>query len=213
MSTDAIQATKILLRRALRRVRRTLSPPDPSFTIEDFQRREKHRADYEWVASSLIRHVPFESAYDVGCANALLLEPLHRAGKTVRGIELSKDVKAVLSPDVARLVDIGDFAKARGTWDLVCCVEVAEHIQPERSAELVRTLVELAQHFTYFTAAPPGQPGQGHINCRPHEEWNDLFVEAGWECDMERTEALRHDLENLTTAVWLRSNSYILKKA
>ncbi len=183
--------------------------PKP-YREQDFRRRLRYRDDYLALAGHLVDLLDFESAYDVGCANAFLLEGFDAAGKRIAGIEASPAVRGVLPAQLAERVVIGDFVAATGSWDLVCCVEVAEHIEPSRSRELVATICALASRWIYFTAAPPGQAGRGHINCRPHAEWLDWLDQAGWRCDRERTDRLRQRLAALTLTPWLRQNSFVL---
>ena len=180
------------------------------YRAKHFRRREEMRPDYARVAASLLERLDFETVADVGCANGFLLEAFLDAGKRIAGIELSPAVVEVLREGVAPYVAIGDFAEMTGRHDLVCCVEVAEHIPAERSAELVATLARLAERWIYFTAAPPGQSGHGHINCRPHAEWLGMFAERGWSADDALTTAFRGDLEALEKAHWLRANSFVL---
>lgn len=175
-----------------------------------FLRREVMRPDYVTVAQSLMRRLDFDSAADVGCANGFLLEAFLDAGKRIAGIELSPEVREVLRDEIRQFVSIGDFSELDGRYDLVCCVEVAEHIAPVRSDDLVDSVARLAARWIYFTAAPPGQGGRGHINCRPHEEWLQMFEERGWLLDIETTVPLRDDLGSLEQAVWLRGNSFLL---
>lgn len=176
----------------------------------DFRRREHYRDDYLELGGYLLEDLEFESVIDVGCANGFLLEAFDAAGKELAGIEASAEVVGVLPRSIADRVAVGDFSEATGSWDLVCCVEVAEHIPPDRSGDLVATLSGLARRWIYFTAAPPGQGGRGHINCRPHEEWLAWFAEAGWHQDRALTRTLREQLQSLTEAPWLRTNSFIL---
>jgi SAM-dependent methyltransferase len=180
------------------------------YRARHFHRREVMRPDYVRVARSLMRRLDFDSAADVGCANGFLLEEFLDAGKRIAGIELSPEVHEVLRHDLRPFVSIGDFSEMSGRFDLVCCVEVAEHIAPARSDDLVDSLTPLATKWIYFTAAPPGQGGHGHINCRPHEEWLAMFGERGWVRDAETTAALRRDLGSLEQAVWLAGNSFLL---
>lgn len=184
---------------------------DRSFTAATFEQRERFRGDYQRVAAALLELLPFASALDVGCANGFLLDAFLDAGKRVRGIELSPAVAEVLAPRLRELVDVGDFSLAGGRWDLVCCVEVAEHIPPERSRELVAKLASLAVSWIYFTAAPTGQTGRGHINCRSHLEWLDWFALEGWMLD-PRSHALRQRLRQLEHVPWLVSNSALLAR-
>jgi SAM-dependent methyltransferase len=182
------------------------------FEEKHFRAREKFRPDYRLLASALLGRLTFDSVFDVGCANGFLLEAFLAAGKRIGGIELSAAAAAVLPAEIRPSVAIGDFAQATGRWDLVCCVEVAEHIVPARSAELVEVVAGAADRWVYFTAAPPGQSGRGHINCRPPEDWVALFGAEGWSLDEGVTADLRADLEALSEAHWLRGNSLLLRR-
>ncbi len=59
-------------------------------------------------------------------------------------------------------------------FDLALSVEVAEHLEPSRSASFVADLCQLAP-VVVFGAALPRQGGCGHINCRPHSYWIEQF--------------------------------------
>ncbi|MFP3941146.1 MAG: class I SAM-dependent methyltransferase [Thermoanaerobaculia bacterium] len=201
------------------RIRTWLGRPKP-YGRRHFRQREALRADYRLLARSLLRHLDFGAVLDVGCANAFLLEVFRDAGREVAGIEASPAIRSVLAPELCGVVRIGDFREALdlvraggpGAWDLVACVEVAEHIEPDRSEELVETLVSVAGRWIYFTAAPPGQTGHGHINCRPHGEWLAWFEARGWAPAPPETDAVRRDLSHLGRAVWLRGNSFVLQR-
>lgn len=195
-----------------RRILDWLGIPSP-FGAAEFRARERFRRDYVRLADALDEHVDFSTVLDVGCANGFLLEELRLRGHQVAGIEISPEVHEVLPAELTPLVEVGDFTAARGEWDLVVSIEVAEHIAPERSVELVETLAARARRAIFFTAAPPGQRGRGHINCRPHEEWLSWFGERGWTIDQNTTGALRRDLEKLEEAGWLRRNSFLLRRA
>jgi SAM-dependent methyltransferase len=173
--------------------------------------RERYRPDYVIVARGILELVEFETMYDVGCANGFLLAAFHAAGKRVRGIDLSPDIKQAVGDELVDCVEVGDFSDASGSYDLVCCVEVAEHIRSERSRDLVHTITTLAKRWIYFSAAPPGQLGRGHINCRPHEEWLAWLRERGWEVDDDKTARLRRTLKSLQQAKWLERNSFLLR--
>ena len=197
-------------------LRKRLGRPSP-FAARHFRKREALRQDYALLADALLDLLGFDSVLDVGCANGFLLERFAAAGKEIAGIEASPAVRKVLSPGVAAAVVVGDFAEVPQRFprpfDLVCCVEVAEHIDPARSRELVTVVTGAASRWIYFTAAPPGQSGRGHINCRPHEEWLGWFEEEGWRVAGKETDALRAALEHLTRAHWLQGNSFLLAPA
>lgn len=62
-------------------------------------------------------------------------------------------------------------------YELAICLEVAEHLPPTSAEALVEGLAQA--NMVLFSAATPGQVGVGHINCRPHDYWHDLFARHG----------------------------------
>jgi len=182
------------------------------FRSEDYALQEQYAKDYGLIAASLLQELEFDSVIDLGCANGLLLLPFHGAGKEIRGIELSPSVTSHLPSELREVVVIGDFSAMNGQADLVCCVEMAEHIRPNRSEELVDKLTSLARRWIYFSAAPPGQGGRGHINCRSMSEWTGWFEARGWRLDEEKTAVLASTTQGLEKALWLHGNSVIFGK-
>lgn len=193
-----------------------LAKPKP-YRARHFRKREELRGDYAILADSLLELLEFDSVLDVGCANGFLLERFGAVGKEVAGIERSPAVRDMLSEPLAETVAVGDFAEVPKRWsrpfDLVCCVEVAEHVEPHRSEELVDVLAGRAGRWIYFTAAPPGQSGHGHINLRPHDVWLSWFGRRGWEVAPDELSRLRQALGRLERARWLVENSFLLRPA
>jgi hypothetical protein len=68
-----------------------------------------------------------------------------------------------------------------GRFDLVICLEVAEHLPFERSASLVEELCQLGD-VVLFSAAIPFQGGTQHINEQWPEFWALLFRSFGFVC-------------------------------
>ncbi|WP_263784431.1 class I SAM-dependent methyltransferase [Salinibacter grassmerensis] len=187
-----------------------LNPDPEKFDKDALKGRQKYKDDYRILAESLSSNINFENFFDVGCAQGLLMMPLHKKGFDVRGIEVSEDVTEFLPDSLKPHVTIGDFQEVAGSYDLVCCVEVAEHIEPARSKALVSKLCDLSDQHIYFTAAPPGQHGHGHINCRPHEHWIRWFNAKGWHVDELTTQKIREDLATVEHTHWLKENSFVL---
>jgi SAM-dependent methyltransferase len=93
--------------------------------------------------------------------------------------------------------------------DLAYCIEVAEHMPAELGERLVTFLGEAAP-YVMFTAAPPGQGGQGHINEQPREYWIDRFEKTGMTYLPELTDRLRQDLsEHLRYGLWISENAMV----
>lgn len=125
--------------------------------------------------------LPIASVLDVGCAYGTWLKAW-RAG----GVE---DVLGVDGPwvDTSRLEIPSDrfvshdldqpFALGR-RFDLVESLEVAEHLPASRAATFVDNLTAHGDAIL-FSAAPPGQGGENHVNERPYDYWRSLFHERG----------------------------------
>ena len=67
-------------------------------------------------------------------------------------------------------------------FDLVLCLEVAEHLSPGSADILVRCLTAHGDRIL-FSAACPGQEGQHHINCQWPGYWQAMFNKFGFRCD------------------------------
>ena len=87
-------------------------------------------------------------------------------------------------------------------FDIAICMEVAEHINPQASASLIKLLTKHA-NVVIFTAAVPNQGGHGHINCQPRTFWNKLFVEQNFTIN---TKVMPFIQSNENIAIWYRLN-------
>lgn len=120
------------------------------------------------------------SVIDVGCGEGWWAKAFQDAGvETVAGVDGHDGAHAVVP---YRQVDLGqpftgDDDMAR--FDLAVCLEVAEHLAPERAEGFVSDLCVLAP-VVAFSAAIPGQGGVGHLNEQPPQYWADLFEACGY---------------------------------
>ena len=121
--------------------------------------------------------LPVRSVIDIGCARGTWLrewqaqcadEILGLDGDFVDRSKLEIDPACFVVHDLA-----ARFEQAR-RFDLAQSLEVAEHLAPERAASFVADLVALAP-VVLFSAAPPGQGGENHLNEQPGEYWRRLF--------------------------------------
>lgn len=150
---------------------------------------------------------PVESVLDVGCGAGAWLKVWSSLGAEITGldgeyvnpdqllIESERFVAADLSRDF--------FLEQR--FSLVQSLEVAEHL-PESSARgFVASLCRHAD-MVLFSAAPPGQGGENHINEQPYEFWRDLFREQGYALyDVIRPSLLSDE----GVMPWYRYNSFL----
>jgi SAM-dependent methyltransferase len=91
------------------------------------------------------------------------------------------------------------------TFDLAVCMEVAEHLSPNRAAGFVEELTQLAP-AVLFSAAIPGQGGTNHINEQWQDYWASRFAQFGFRpIDCVRP-ALWTDAE---VPFWYRQNAIL----
>ena len=72
-------------------------------------------------------------------------------------------------------------ARASPSFDLVLCLEVAEHLPFHRAPTLIRDLTSFAD-VVLFSAAVPFQFGTQHVNEQWPEFWSILFRAEGFSC-------------------------------
>lgn len=64
-------------------------------------------------------------------------------------------------------------------WPLVLCLETAEHLTPESGDRLVAELCRVGREVLW-SAAIPGQGGDGHVNEQPPAYWSERFNRHGF---------------------------------
>lgn len=120
---------------------------------------------------------PF-SVVDFGCGIGSYLESCFNHEIPFGGIEISEHALTYMPAVVQMCVDISDCTEdfgQIGRFHTVLSFETAEHIEPSSTNQFILNLVNATGKRLLFTAAPPGQEGTGHINCRPKQFWIDEF--------------------------------------
>lgn len=151
------------------------------------------------------------SVLDLGCGNGYLLEafgPRYR----IMGVEAALAALEFMAPAVRNCAFMHDLTQpgvAVGRYDLVICTEVAEHLPPESEDTLLRTIFNCSKKWLYFSAATPGQGGEGHLNEQTHEYWINRFRALGYRYDEALTRSLRSVVGSELS--WLRDNSMIFE--
>lgn len=95
-------------------------------------------------------------------------------GEYVSGEKLLISKDHFIGADLSKPLHIGK------RFDVVQCLEVAEHIAPECADTLVSNLI-LHGDVVIFSAATPGQGGEHHVNERPHSFWRSKFAAHGYQ--------------------------------
>jgi hypothetical protein len=128
-------------------------------------------------------------AVDLGAGTGFYVHLMRQRGITAEGYEYSPRGRRIAQKLLGLKLnefDLPSFSGVRPHADLCICVEVAEHI-PNQHSELLVAACASAADAVIFSAAPPGQTGQGHINLQPPAFWNTLFLKNGMHCDRDKT--------------------------
>jgi SAM-dependent methyltransferase len=138
--------------------------------------------DYAPIANAIKAQYAPKSIIEIGCGNGDLSKLLSREGIAVTAIDgysapnFSKDNLITFYK-----VDLNEafavkafFTSLDRKFDVAICMEVAEHLKPEVSEQLIESLTSVSD-VIIFSAAVPEQGGDGHINCRNRLFWHNLF--------------------------------------
>lgn len=120
---------------------------------------------------------------DLGAGDGWWGKAFHDLGSEVLAVELYDEARQYM-PDCVSfyrhdLTQPGDFYRA---YDLVICLEVAEHLPRPAAGVLAMNVARHAGGHILFSSAGPGQQGTGHINLQPPKYWRDLF--GGYKCEL-----------------------------
>lgn len=154
-----------------------------------------------------------KSVFDVGCGSGFYLKEFATRGVVAVGCEGSAEGVRRCPPEV--IVFQWDLKKPlllNSSFDLVCCIEVAEHLPKKTAPVLVESVTKLAGRYVVFSASPPDATGDDHINCLPVEYWNVLFKNYGFSLQHAITGQLRLQFEKIDAPNWLQYYTVVYEK-
>ena len=123
------------------------------------------------------------SVVDFGCGQGVWLGMWQRAGVLdLQGVDGDYVDRAALRipPERFLATDLAQPIDLQRRFDLVECLEVAEHI-PRASANTLLSTLTRHGDVLLFSAAPPGQGGEHHVNEQPYAWWRDGLAAHGFE--------------------------------
>jgi predicted RNA methylase len=135
------------------------------------------------VLNILDEILDIKSILDLGCGIGVWMEvALRKPGRVVLGIdrEALAPEHLLVAPDLMLNLSLSEKIDLQRRFDLVLCLETAEHIRFEHASEVVSNCARHAD-LILFSAAIPGQGGLHHVNEQLPEYWQHLFDENGYE--------------------------------
>lgn len=117
---------------------------------------------------------------DVGCGIGTFTSVFKEYGASVIGIDGPWCKKELLfkniEPEEFLEMELEKEISLDNKFDLVVCLEVAEHLTPERADSFITDLIKLGD-IILFSAAIPNQGGENHFNEQWLGYWESLFSE------------------------------------
>jgi hypothetical protein len=161
------------------------------------------------ITSLLNAQLAVESVLDVGCAMGTWLHSWNECGVAdYHGVDgdyvdrgnLEIPATAFSAVDLNATFDLGR------KFDLVQSFEVAEHVEPRAADTFVDSLTRHASRYVLFSAAPPGQGGEFHINEQPYDFWREKLVRHGFAVADVLRPMIAHDAR---ISYWYRYNVFL----
>ena len=148
---------------------------------------------------------------DVGCGTGTWLKVFEENGiNDYYGIDGNYVDKTQLKIPLSKFAeaDLSDNWKVNRRFDIVLCLEVAEHLPENVANGFIDTLTKCADTII-FSAAVPGQGGQNHLNEQLPNYWQEKF---------ERNGFYFHDVirpliwDNKKVDWWYRQNIFLVNR-
>lgn len=151
------------------------------------------------ILSVLFKELPHESIIDFGCGTGTWLWVAKVLGaKTIYGIDGDYVPKALLmiAKNDFHSADLQKPIHLEQTFDLALSMEVAEHLREDAADCYIDNLCGSAD-LILFSAAHPGQGGDGHINEQHIEYWINKFEARNF-----KMKKIKHLFENDDKIEW-----------
>ena len=158
-----------------------MKPLEDIYKATFFKRRNSLNWRAEPVCRAIAEVIKPESVIDVGCAIGDLIKGFDKLEILCYGVEGS--IRAIsyliVEKDRVYIKDLRLPLNLGMYFDLVVCLEVAEHIEPEYADQFLSNLCSLSKNIL-MSAAPPGQEGHYHVNCQPNTYWETKLAAVGY---------------------------------
>ncbi|MBN2182867.1 MAG: methyltransferase domain-containing protein [Sedimentisphaerales bacterium] len=170
--------------------------------------RKKTKQSAKEIVPLVIEMINPKSVIDVGCGEGIWLAAFEKNGvKDILGIDGDYIDRNMLAIPVDRFmpVDLKHPVELKRQFDLVVCLEVAEHLPEETAASFVDFLTTLGP-VVLFSAAIPYQGGNQHVN----EQWPDYWAALFERKSYLTIDCIRKKVWNNDNVAWWYAQNMLL---
>jgi glycosyltransferase involved in cell wall biosynthesis len=140
---------------------------------------------FSTVAKSIVGTLQPHLVLDVGCATGMLVEALRTEGVDARGVDVSTWAIENVPESLRPYCKEGTITEEiDGMYDLITCIEVAEHLPSFVVDEAIANLCRHAD-AVLFSSTSDDFDEPTHLNVEPAGYWSRLFVLNGFLRDVD----------------------------
>lgn len=137
------------------------------------------------IAEKIVKRINPASILDAGCAMGFLVESLRDRGADAYGVDVSEYAIQMARQDIKPYCFVGSLLNPLPRrYDLVVCIEVLEHLQPDTAEIAIKHLCEASDDIL-FSSTPFDYYEATHFNVQPPEYWAQLFALNGFVRDVD----------------------------
>lgn len=162
------------------------------------------------IVPFILEFCPAKKVLDVGCGLGTWAQVFKENGADVLGLDWDGVDRNLLVLDKKEFIptDLEKGFQLQQKFDLIICLEVAEHLSPESSKTFINALIEHSD-LIIFSAAIPNQGGDNHVNEQPFDYWVKLFQHHGYHFyDCFREKFWKND----NIEWWYKQNMFLVSK-
>jgi len=164
------------------------APPTPTYdeayyatyAEQPYEQSPEWLALFHHFADRIVGVLHPTSVLDAGCALGMLVQCLRQRGVEAYGVDVSDYAIAHVDPSVADFCRVASLTEPlTERYDLITCIEVIEHLQPEEAEAAIANLCAATDRIL-LSSTPVEYEEPTHLNVQPPEYWTALMARQGF---------------------------------